>query len=310
MSGVQIPSFSTTDETGTTWVASWDENGKISYSGKDKDGNSVNITPPSDIIKKAHDYGASFSNEKKQSSDKNERKSNDKEATTNGSATNKNPVLKDLFKKHPNLSSVGYDPKSGEILFRPSTLNKAINEGISKEDKESLRNYFQQFSKTNSVNDQPRGLINKFKTDVKFLGKGFVSDLKRSNLQTWELLKETGKLPVRIVSDIYKAGKLIGKGKFRELRDRFALRVHDNLETLGILSDNMQQRIDVTNKHIEERLGIKDRSKNPNFLAKFYGKPIRDMRALFNKLRGRDTTSQTIKTSTVGVSPNNKGISR
>lgn len=307
MSGVQIPSFTITDENGTTWVASWDSKGNISYSGTDKDGNTVSGAPSADLIKKIREYGATFNNEQEPSPDEQKKENNnDKEEKSNSSATEKNPVLDNFLKKHPGLSSINYNSKTGKISFRFSSPNNAMGEEISKEDMESIRRYFQQFEKTDFTNDQPRGLIDKFKHDVKSLSQGFVKDLKNSSLKTWELLKETGKLPIRMASDFRKTCKLISQGKFRELRGRLALRVYDNLEAQGLLSDNMQQRAET----IKARLGIKNRTKNPNFLAKLYGKQIRDMRALFNKLRGRDKNSQTIKTPTAGISSNNKGISR
>ena len=310
MSGVQIPSFTTTDETGVTWVALWDESGKISYSGKDKNGNSINTTPPASIIKKARDYGASFNNEKEPSPYEKKQEKTDKENKSDTPKTRENPVINSLVKKYPNLSCVMYNSENNTISFKPNSLNKIIGDEISKEDTESICSYFQQFEKTGFTNDRPRGLINKFKANAKSLGKGFIVDIKHSNYQAWNHLKQLGKLPIRMASDFYKTFKLISQGKFRELRDRAALRVHDNLEALGILSDNLQQRIDTANKRIEARLGIKDRTKNPNYLANFYGRQVRDVKALFNRLRGRDENSQKLKPSTVGINSNNKGISR
>lgn len=118
----------------------------------------------------------------------------------------------------------------------------------------------------------------------KSLGKAVAQDVSVGLKQAKE---DFYLLLVRPVKDLYKAGKLIGKGKFRELRDRAALRVHDNLLALGVFGDKTQSRAEAANKRIEERLGIENRDRRPGVVARAYGKPIRDIRRMFDRLRGR-----------------------
>lgn len=114
----------------------------------------------------------------------------------------------------------------------------------------------------------------------KSLGKAVAQDVSMTLKQAKE---DTCFLFVRQVKDLYKAGKLIGKGKFRELRDRAALRVHDNLLALGVFGDKTQSRIEASNKRIEERLGIENRDRRPGVVFRASGKLIGDI----DRLRGR-----------------------
>lgn len=116
----------------------------------------------------------------------------------------------------------------------------------------------------------------------KSLGKAVAQDVTMTLKQAKE---GTCFLFVRQVKDLYKAGKPVAKGKFRELRDRAALRVHDNLLALG--GDKTQSQVKAANKRIEERLGIENRGRRPGVVARAYGKPIRDIRRMFDRLRGR-----------------------
>ena len=118
----------------------------------------------------------------------------------------------------------------------------------------------------------------------KSLGKAVAQDVTMTLKQAKE---GTCFLFVRQVKDLYKAGKPVAKGKFRELRDRAALRVHDNLLALGVFGDRTQSQVKAANKRIEERLGIENRDRRPGVVARAYGKPIRDIRRMFDRLRGR-----------------------
>ena len=105
----------------------------------------------------------------------------------------------------------------------------------------------------------------------KSLGKAVAQDVTMTLKQAKE---GTCFLFVRQVKDLYKAGKPVAKGKFRELRDRAALRVHDNLLALGVFGDRTQSQT-------EERLGIENRDKK-----RLPDKPARGVRQVFNRPRG------------------------
>lgn len=105
----------------------------------------------------------------------------------------------------------------------------------------------------------------------KSLGKAVAQDVTMTLKQAKE---GTCFLFVRQVKDLYKAGKPVAKGKFRELRDRAALRVHDNLLALGVFGDRTQSQT-------EERLGIENRDKKrPS------GKPVRGVCQVFARPQG------------------------
>lgn len=87
------------------------------------------------------------------------------------------------------------------------------------------------------------------------------------------------------------------------MRDRAALKIHDNVEAMGLLSDNMQKRINEANKRIEERLGIENREKNPSIIAKMQGRSINALK----RLSGR-TGVQSVKS--VKGKDTGKGLSR
>lgn len=144
-------------------------------------------------------------------------------------------------------------------------------------------------------NDSRRSLKEELKASFKQIAKG--------TTEAVEMMKE----PFRMAEDLYKAGKLIGQGKFRELRDRAALRIHDNVEAMGLLSDNMQKRINDANKRIEERLGIENREKNPNITAKVLGRSLNAPKDMLKRLSGR-TGVQSVKS--VKGKDTGKGLSR
>lgn len=60
MGGVNIANYSI-DVDGVKWIASWDDKGRISYKGVDKDGKEV-LAPPQSVVNAAKEYGASQSN--------------------------------------------------------------------------------------------------------------------------------------------------------------------------------------------------------------------------------------------------------
>lgn len=174
------------------------------------------------------------------------------------------------------------NPKTGEMTAYDRDGKKIE---FSKEDYEVAKAYL----KGVGGNGEKRSLKEELKAGFERLAKG--------NAQAIDLMKE----PFRMTKDLYKGGKLLAQGRFRELRDRAALRIHDNIEALGLLSDNMQKRINDANKRIEERLGIENREKNPSVLAKIYGKPIKDIKRMFNRLSGR-TGVESVKSVRVASS--------
>ena len=315
MGEVNIPEFSQTTDEGVIWTAVWDEKGNISYRGTDKDGNAVSGEPPSGIVKAAKDYSAGYKGAEAQNSEnKSEVKTDEKE--NSGSEDSKKGENK-KYKKGQNIAaqgddgkiekpeqggnvhlfkklhekyganSFGYNPKTGEIsaYFRDYKARGFLGLGrkrteipLSEKDKASLRKYFEDLDSCRKADN----------SKLKPLAKGSIRNLGAEFKQTWQEIKEDGYLAiVRPVKDLYKAGKLIGKGKFRELRDRAALRVHDNLSVLGVLSDKTQSRLEAANERIEERLGIKNRDRRPGVVARTHGKSIKVYSQMFDRLRGR-----------------------
>ena len=172
----------------------------------------------------------------------------------------------EFVSKNPGLKSISISSK-GEIKTNPPEMIK----NLSEEDKKVWADYLQKFDRKEQVNDTPRGLVDKFE------GRGGVKSLARGSLkedlkQTVNQMKAFGKdylnELVRGPKDLIKAGNLIVQGKFRELRDRLVLRIHDNLEAMGVLGERTQERINEANKKIEDRLGITNREKNPDLLSR------------------------------------------
>lgn len=158
------------------------------------------------------------------------------------------------------------------------------------------------------------GLVDKFE------GRGGVKSLARGSLkedlkQTFNQMKAFGKdylnELVRGPKDLIKAGNLIAQGKFRELRDRLALRIHDNLEAMGVLSERTQERINEANKKIEGRLGITNREKNPDLPSQMVGRGVHSGKRVVSELRGAgENASKTSRGQRIQNVPARNGAER
>ncbi len=280
MAEMKPSSFSATDANGVSWEASWVD-GNISYRGIDKNGNVVNAPAPAEIVSAAKAYGASFNSEKGDVKDKKD-KSEEKTETAGKKEEEKSNSLSAVFRARPELRQikiktnkngsevVGYDKNGNEI-----PLSKEETENIMKAHKESLgKSSF-------------KGLAQAFGRDM----KNMTNDLKQ------DILRKT--------NDIKNTFKLISQGKFREVVDRAALRIHDNLEAMGILNEKNLSRIAEASKKIEERLGIEERKKNPGRLSQQIGKNIAGFKRLLG-LSGRDN-SRAVPVSKVRAPVNQRG---
>lgn len=220
-----------------------------------------------------------------QKSEKNEKNSGLKALTPELQA-----LEEKIKREHPELGDlrmVQSDRNPNDVnILRPIGGNKyeAVNKGVLDNYKDEIIAAFNQARERGLIKSKPRGLKESFKSDVISLGKGMVSDFRNAARMVGEMTAT----PFHLVKDLYKAGKLIGRGKFRELRDRAALKIHDNLEALGVFGEKSQKRINEVNKKIEARLGIKDREKNPNVFARIYGQPVKDVRRSLQALSGRN----------------------
>ena len=276
MSDVSIPSY--TVETGVVkWTASWDDGGHISYKGVDKDGKEVSSAAPSDIIKAAHDYGAGFGGK-----DGDTKPAGDFKDTCDGLVieTNKDGTLKSA-----NIAEANWTPRQREFVEKCLKAAAMSGKGDNENNGQGAKDM------PPATNGVRRSLKEELKVSFKQIAGG--------NAEAVEMMKE----PFRMAKDLYKAGKLIGQGNFRELRDRAALRIHDTIEAMGLLSDNMQKRINEANKRIEERLGIENREKKPSIIAKVQGRGINALK----RLSGR-TGIQSVKS--VKGKDTGKGLSR
>ncbi len=261
MGGVNIANYSI-DVDGVKWTASWDDKGCISYKGVDKDGKEV-LTPPQSVVNAAKEYGASqgngdqpFSNNPKEEELKAETLASDtvKDDFSEKGTDPHSKALSDMLGKYPNVGVVGFDPKTGNVTAKDRKGNEVK---LSDKDVEIVR-------------------VLVARQELKDVMQGMKEDVK-------ELIN----LPIRAVKDIYKGSKLLAQGKFRELKDRVALRVHDNLVELGVLPRDVEERIKSADERIEERLGIKNRESNPNFLSMTYGRAIRNVATNIKRLSGR-----------------------
>lgn len=274
---MNTPSFSATDTNGVSWEASWVD-GNISYRGIDKNGNIVNTPAPAEIVNAAKVYGASFNNEKVDAKGK----SDEKTETAGKQEKDKSNSLSEVFKKHPGLRQirvttnkngsrvVGYGVNGNEVL-----LSKEETEAIIKANKESLE-----------------------KSSFKNLAQAFARDMKNITADfKQDILRKT--------NDIKTGVKLLAQGKFREVADRAALRIHDNLEAMGILNEKNLSRIAEANKKIEERLGMGERKKNPGRLSQQIGQNIAGFKRLLG-LSGRDN-SRSVPVSRVRAPVNQRG---
>lgn len=288
-----IDSFTMTDNgTGVVWTMSWDANGQVSYKGVDANGNVVSTEPPSSVLNAVSEREAKRNSEAEPEEAKGAENKESKEAPESSkTSSEKNLTTKEdraaiskFCSENPELKSISISRK-GEMRTNPPEMIK----NLSEEDKKFWRNYLQKVSGWEQVNDAPRGLVDKFEDrgGVKPLVRGF---LKEDLKQTFKEMVADGKNVlnemVRVPKDLIKAGRLIAQGKFRELRDRAALRVHDNLEAMGILSDRAQGRIDEANKKIEDRLGITNREKRPDLLSQRVGEGVRSVKSMVAQLRG------------------------
>ncbi len=129
---------------------------------------------------------------------------------------------------------------------------------------------------------EKRKLLDELKAEFKGIQEGMARD--------YEMLKESAVRPWR---DLKKGMELISSGKFRELRDRFALRMHDNLQAMGVLPTKVEEKLKAANKRIEERLGYsedKPRQANPHPLLR----RLQELRGKRNQPDGRHN-SQNIR---------------
>ena len=288
-----IDSFTMQDSgTGVVWTMSWDASGQVSYKGVDANGNTVSAEPTSFVLNAVSEREAKRNSEAKPEEAKGAENKESKEAPENSKSSSEQKskardskeVMGEFVSKNPGLKSISISSK-GEIKTNPPEMIK----NLSEEDKKFWADYLQKFDRKEQVNDTPRGLVDKFE------GRGGVTSLARgslkecfkrdfNNMVAYE--KNVLNDMVRMTKDLVKAGRLIAQGKFRELRDRAALRVHDNLEALGVLSDRAQGRIAKANKKIEDRLGIVNREKNPDFVTQRYGEGVRSVKSMVAQLRG------------------------
>ncbi len=286
MSDVGIPEFSVTAEDGVVWTASWDGKGNISYRGVDKDGNKVSGGAPSEVVKAAKDYGAGLVHSEEKGSENDNKPKDGAIAQKEQKREEDGKVnrMKNIRERY-GADIFSYDSKTGEVkAFKNNEARGFLGLGrkrteipLSKEDKVLLKENFDNWIKK------------KNNSSLKSLTKGEARSLGEEFGEAWQRMKKDGYLAfVRPMKDLYKAGKLIVKGRFRELRDRAALRVHDNLLELGVFNERTEERVRSANKKIEERLGIEDRQESAGIVARTYGKPIKDIRRMFNRLRGRN----------------------
>lgn len=275
MSGVSISPYIIKFDN-VTWTASWDDKGNISFKGIDKDGKEVGGNPPSEVRKAAKEYGASQGDKEQKTKEdtedkqdtppslKNDERSNDEKSNT--------PEIVKKFKEtvsHIGAASVSYSPKDKTIVAYDKDGNSI---SISSEDEQVLLQYFNSIAY--DIKDK-KSIKDKFKT----IGKGLLKDAK-----------EFGKLaiePFRLAKDFYKTGKLIAQGRFRELRSRFALRIHDNLVAMDVLPKEIVNKIANEEKH-ENRLkemGVTP-DREPYMLSKAINRPKKEVNKVIEKLRG------------------------
>ncbi|MBE6443727.1 MAG: hypothetical protein E7020_03555 [Alphaproteobacteria bacterium] len=331
MSGVSIADFAITVD-GVKWTAHWDDKGNISYTGVDKEGKEVTVLPPSSVVKAAKDYGASQGNggedgRKKGEGDwvtvtedfvtglrveefkdgrvrvdigdawmTSEQKQHHENLKKEAFISQKSSFgFDDLaaFVKDNNLTSCSFEPKTGKVVARDK--NGMVN--LSEQQEKLLSNIM---GTIHANSDRKKGL-DELKRGFNSLGNDPKANLKD--------LGEIDRFPVNTVEDIYKASKLIANGKFRELRDKTALRVHDNLIAMGVLPRGIEKRIEDANKRIEERLGIEGRESKPSVFVEAGGNGIRGMRGALRKLSGRGE-NQSIRGYAVAGKSNDRGFSR
>ena len=288
-----IDSFTMQDSgTGVVWTMSWDASGQASYKVVDTNGNVVSAEPPSFVLNAVSEREAKRNSEAKPEGAKGAENKESKEAPENSKSSSEHKskardykeVMGEFVSKNPGLKSISISSK-GEIKTNPPEMIK----NLSEEDKKVWADYFQKFNRKEQVNDTPRGLVDKFEDrgGVKPLVRGpFKEELKQSFNQIMADGKDILNEAVRVPKDLIKAANLIVQGKFRELGDRLALRIHDNLEAMGVLSDRAQERIAEANKKIEDRLGIANREKNPDLPSRMVGGAVRSGKSAMAQLRG------------------------
>lgn len=347
MGGVSVADFDIIVD-GISWTAHWDDKGNISYTGVDKDGKEVTATPPSSVVKAAKDHGASqgsggeakpeekeldkvdvledggtelrvetfkdgsvranideaqmtpkqkeyYENLKKEAFIQQKNSPGIKGFAEEKDSKSSAMSALEIFVKDNNLTSCSFDPKTGKVVARDK--NGKVN--LSQEQEKLLSDIMGTIH-ANSDRGKRKGL-DELKRGFNSLG----DDLKAS-------LKDLGEMacfPVNVMKDVYKAGKLIANGKFRELRDKTALRVHDNLIAMGVLPKGVEKRIEDANKRIEERLGVEGRESKPSVFVEAGGNGIRGMRGALRKLSGRGE-NQSIRGYAVAGKSNDRGFSR
>lgn len=313
-----IDSFTMQDSgTGVVWTMSWDASGQVSYKGVDANGNTVSAEPPSFVLNAVSEREAKRNSEAKPEEAKGAENKESKEAPENSKSSSEQKskardskeVMGEFVSKNPGLKSISISSK-GEIKTNPPEMVK----NLSEEDKKFWTDYLRKFDRKEQVNDTPRGLVDKFE------GRGGVKSLARGSLkedlkQTFNQMKADGKdvlnEVVRLPKDLVKAGNLIAQGKFRELRDRLALRIHDNLEAMGVLSERTQERINEANKKIEGRLGITNREKNPDLPSRMVGRGVHLGKRVVSELRGiGENASKTSRGQRIQNVPARNGAER
>lgn len=230
------------EEKKVNWTATWDENGVISYEGVDEKGNKIKSDPPDWIKEVAGKHGAKYGNSDKKPDEKSDEKKsgNDNESSgiRNENPTEQKGALKEWneFSEKYGVKNFTYNSETGEV------------------------NAFDENGKKMELTKEQKAVLQDLGPRVSAV---FDKDKKRPILT----FRDFTRMSEGTVKDVYKAANLIAKGKFRELRDRFALRIHDNLIAMDVLPKNVNEKIENANKKIEERLGIKDRKLNAGSLA-------------------------------------------
>ena len=227
------------EEKEVNWTATY-ENGVISYEGVDKEGNKIKSDPPDWIEKVARDHGEKYG-EKPDDKEKNGNEFGDGVKSSdigNKSPTEQKGALKEWneFSEKYGVKNFTYNSETGEV------------------------NAFDENGKKMELTKEQNAVLQDLGPRVSAV---FDKDKNRPILT----FRDFTRMSEGTVKDVYKAANLIAKGKFRELRDRFALRIHDNLIAMDVLPKNVNEKIENANKKIEERLGIKNRKLNAGSLA-------------------------------------------
>jgi hypothetical protein len=265
---------------GVKWEATWDSDGNIHYAGVDSEGKSVAGDAPGSVKAAAKEHGAQVSGEnippEPESPKETEKKPESEEVVEPNSAHSSSEkksftseAMAALKDKYKGLYCTGVDPKSGEIKGK---LSDGTEFELTSEEQSSLRNALRKdgfLEKYQGQSSKNISFMDEFTAGWKNM-KDAWKDMKQDAQETVDSIK------LRI-QDVKKGFSLIAQGKFRELGGRVALRLNDNLETMGVLPKRVT---DTVNRKIEGKLGIKEGEREHKSYknAKNWGDVIRVLR--------------------------------